>query len=104
MTVRSNTTLGLTILLAGVTSLSAASDEKLDGQIDEIPKYKGQYKVIEEIHEKFDQSALYLSDHQLKDEDKIQVIIDFSQKLLNNSKDIDGEFVDIVNKNFWDLV
>lgn len=35
---------------------------------------------------------------------KLQTIIDFSRNLMDNSKEIDGEFVDIINENFWDLV
>ena len=32
--------------------------------------------------------------------------VDFNilEKLINNSKNIDSEFVEIVNNNFWDLV
>jgi hypothetical protein len=35
---------------------------------------------------------------------KISTILDFSKRILRNSKDLDGEFVDIVNENFWDLI
>ncbi len=45
-------------------------------------------------------------DYQLQDEsmEKLQTIIDFSKKVLQNTKDIDSEFVDIVNDNFWELI
>ena len=36
--------------------------------------------------------------------EKLQTIIDFSKKVLQNTKDIDSEFVDIVNDNFWELI
>ena len=36
--------------------------------------------------------------------EKIKTIIDFSNKLIQNTTDIDGEFVDIVNKHFWELI
>ena len=40
-----------------------------------------------------------------EDVEKINTMISFTQNLLENSKDIDGdEFVDIVNDNFWDLI
>ena len=28
----------------------------------------------------------------------------FSKKITDNLKDIDSEYVDIVNENFWDLI
>jgi hypothetical protein len=34
----------------------------------------------------------------------IEILIDFVKFLIDNSKDIDPEFVDIVNNNFWDLI
>ncbi|MGI6444100.1 MAG: hypothetical protein ACOX2I_00010 [Candidatus Ozemobacteraceae bacterium] len=44
-------------------------------------------------------------DYQLQNEneEKLQTIIDFSKKVLQNTKDIDSEFVNIVNDNFWEL-
>jgi uncharacterized protein YdgA (DUF945 family) len=50
--------------------------------------------------------ALRQSDYQFQDESikKLQIIIDFSKKVIQNTKDIDSEFVDIVNKNFWELI
>lgn len=38
------------------------------------------------------------------DEKNLQTIIEFSRKVINNTKDIDREFVDIVNDKFWDLI
>lgn len=38
------------------------------------------------------------------DNEKIDTIIDFSQKVLEDSMDMDSEYVDIVNENFWDLI
>jgi len=34
----------------------------------------------------------------------IQIITDFVEILIDNSKDIDPEFVNIVNDNFWNLI
>jgi hypothetical protein len=36
--------------------------------------------------------------------EKINAMITFTKNLLENSKDIESEFVDIVNDNFWDLI
>ncbi len=35
--------------------------------------------------------------------EKENIILEFSNDLISNSSDIDSEFVDIVNDNFWDL-
>src|SRR5690554_5656097 len=34
---------------------------------------------------------------------KYQTILEFSKQIINNSKDLDGEYVDFVNEHFWDL-
>ncbi len=39
-----------------------------------------------------------------EDAEKINTMISFTKNLLENSKDIESEFVDIVNENFWDLI
>lgn len=39
-----------------------------------------------------------------EDKEKLQTIIDFSNKVLQNTKNIDSEFVKIVNDNFWELI
>ena len=44
----------------------------------------------------------YLIDHDSSY--KESTIVEFSKKLIDNSLDIDSEFVDIVNENFWDLI
>jgi len=46
------------------------------------------------------------TDYTLQNEssDKIDAILGFSKKVIENSKDIDSEYVDIVNENFWDLI
>lgn len=35
---------------------------------------------------------------------QFETILDFSKTLLNNSIDIDKEFIEIVDKNFWDII
>jgi len=39
-----------------------------------------------------------------EDSEKINTIITFAKNLLENSKNIESDFVDIVNDNFWDLI
>lgn len=54
------------------------------------------YREIKEYNEKYSAS--------ISDESQLQIIINVSKHLIMNSKNIDNEFVEIVNKNFWDLV
>jgi hypothetical protein len=41
---------------------------------------------------------------ELKKEIKMNTLISITMNLLENSTDIESEFVDIVNDNFWDLI
>jgi hypothetical protein len=41
---------------------------------------------------------------QNSDTERIKTILGFSQKVLANLTDIDSEYVDIVNENFWELI
>lgn len=36
--------------------------------------------------------------------EKIGIIMNFSQDLIDNSTELDAEFIQIVNNNFWDLL
>jgi len=38
------------------------------------------------------------------EQEKLDTILEFTQKLISDSKDIDSEFVEIVNEHFWDLI
>ncbi len=69
------------------------------------PGVSGKYSVEKEITD-WNIPLVNLPEYSSaqKDLDKIQIILDFSQKLMNNSKNLDSEYVDIVNKYFWDLV
>ena len=39
-----------------------------------------------------------------RDSLKLDIIIAFSKKILENSSDIENEFVEVVNNKFWDLI
>lgn len=52
--------------------------------------------------EAFNMSDIY--NFHNEDNEKINTIVSFTQNLLENSQDIESEFVDIVNDNFWDLI
>ncbi len=49
-------------------------------------------------------SGLDIESYSRVEEKKIQTILKFAENLISNSQDMDGEFVDIVNENFWDLI
>lgn len=36
--------------------------------------------------------------------ERLKIVMNFSQDLINNSTELDYEFVEIVNNNFWDLL
>ncbi|MDD3721274.1 MAG: hypothetical protein PHW92_02135 [Lutibacter sp.] len=42
--------------------------------------------------------------NQREDSEKLNIIIKFSKELTQNSQELDSEFAEIVNKNFWDLL
>lgn len=39
-----------------------------------------------------------------EDNERIQTIINFSKKVIEKSTDLESEYVDFVNENFWDLI
>lgn len=89
----------LATISSSVISLSYDSDTL-------IPKINHNYSFQNNIADWKDYAFNQSLDYQLQDEsmEKLQMIIDFSKKVLQNTKDIDGEFVDIVNDNFWELI
>ncbi len=103
MAPRSNTTVTNLVIAATLSSsvifLPYSADE-------DIPE--NNYNSNTDIHtmdwreEAFNTTSEYsIGNESLNRE---QAIIDFANKISENTKDIDSEFVDIVNDNFWDLV
>lgn len=89
----------LATISSSVISLSYDSDTL-------IPKMNHNYRFQNNIADWKDNAFNQSIDYQLQNEsiEKLQTIIDFSKKVLQSTKDIDSEFVDIVNENFWDLI
>lgn len=92
-------------------SLSASSNVSylpfcLEYNINSNSNVKGDYVMPTDIQNwgrnAFNPSTVY--SFVSNDDDRIQTIINFSRSLLENTKDIDSEFVDIVNEKFWDLI
>lgn len=71
-----------------------------------IPKMNHNLNYQRDIADWKDNAFVQSGDYQWqnKNAEKFQTIVDFSKKVLQNTKDIDSEFVDIVNKNFWELI
>lgn len=86
-------------LSASVVSLPYTSDSL-------IPFSNHDYYYPNDIDDWRDQVFMQGPDHYkyISDTENIQAIIEFSKTVIDNSQDIDSEFVDIVNDKFWDLI
>lgn len=71
-----------------------------------MPQKNHNYYFQNSINDLKEMAYNQLTNYQLYNEnsEKIQIIIDFTMKIMQNTKDIDSEFVDIVNNNFWELI
>jgi hypothetical protein len=95
--------------LANLVILATISSSVISWSYDSdslIPKLNHTYEYQNNISDWKDKAFNESSGYQLHDENlvKIQTIVEFSKKVLGNTKDIDNEFVDIVNENFWELI
>jgi hypothetical protein len=90
--------------------LWSKSSTVTDLPYDENPVYNlstyGNYDVKKDIVDWDGKNAYKISDYDYinAEENRIDIIFNFAQKLIQNSKDIDSEFVEIVNNHFWDLI
>lgn len=98
-----NTTLTSFVILATLSSsvISLPYDSS-----SLIPETISQYTCQNSIADWKDNAFNSSSGYHLQEEYpiKIKTIIDFSRKIVENSIDIENEYVDIVNENFWDLI
>ena len=101
MTTTTNT--GLTTLLL-ITSISTSAISLPYDSSGLIPNMNQQYEQHQDISEWNENVFNKLPAYSIQEEERYKTIIEFSQKIFNNSRDIDSEFVDIVNENFWDLI
>jgi len=56
----------------------------------------GIYDEIKELNENYYKT--------FRDESQLEIIANVSKHLIANSKNIEPEFVDVVNNNFWELI
>jgi hypothetical protein len=100
-----NTTLTKLIVITSLsTSVVSLPYDNLENL---IPEKRANYKKDMSQTTDWREKAFNInSGYTLQDEDekKMQAIIDFSKDIIDNSKDIDTEYVDIVNENFWELI
>ena len=74
---------------------------RLQDDSEIIIKYKGKELFFDKISKSVVFKEIYID---LEDVDLIKEELLPINKLIENSKDIDNEFVDIVNDNFFDLI
>ncbi len=102
-----NVTIKNLLLLATATfGTSVASSQSPENAEDLIPERGFKYEKPSSLSDWRDNAFNDLSDYSFKIDyqEKIQTILDFSKKIIRNSVDIDSEFVDIVNEDFWELI
>ena len=74
---------------------------RLQDDSEIIIKYKGKELFLDKISKPVVFKEIYID---LEDVDLIKEELLPINKLIENNKDIDNEFVDIVNDNFFDLI
>lgn len=96
----------LTNLVVLATLSSTVLSLSYDDSTTLIPEVKPDYAHHMNLADWKDNAFNISTDYTIQDDysEKIQTILGFSKKILDNSKDLDSEYVDIVNENFWDLV
>lgn len=93
------TTIGNLILLSAIGSC-VTNDVEMKALVDfEFNEY-GQYVALETSNYSLDRGI----SENIEIQQKISALLTVAKQLTQNSENIDPEFVDIVNKNFWDLI
>jgi len=104
MLTKTNTSLSNLVILATLSSSVVSFSHEADDL--STPQLKPEIENYMEISDWRDKAFNQSYDYNLhdKDVDKLNTMISFTKNLLENSTDIESEFVDIVNENFWDLI
>ena len=104
MFINSNTSLSNLVIL--VTLSSSVVNLNYDAESYLTPQIESKFEQHVNIADWKDRAFNDSPDYSFHNEDveKMNTIISFTQNLLENSKDIEREFVDIVNDNFWGLI
>lgn len=99
-----NTSLSNLVVLATLSSSVVSTSLEAESYLAPMCEANFDYHI--HIAEWRDNAFNKSHDYTFHDEDvdKINTMISFTKNLLENSRDIESEFVDIVNDNFWDLI
>lgn len=103
MNIKSNTTLSNLVILATLsTSVLNVSYELNDLTPSKDVEYEYTYSVSDWKDEAFNDSSDYRFVE--VETNKLETMIEFTKNLLDNSTDLDSEYIEIVNENFWELI
>lgn len=71
-----------------------------------LPKRNVDYEFNQDVSDWRNNAFHYSNNYTFLHEfsEKISAVLSFSKTIIENSKDLDSEIVDIVNENFWDLI
>ena len=104
MLTNSNTSLSNLVILATLSSSVVGLSYETESYL--TPQHEAKFEHHANIADWKDNAFNSSFDYSFHNEDveKINTMVSFTKNLLENSKDIESEFVDIVNDNFWDLM
>lgn len=104
MLTNSNTSLSNLVILATLSSSVVSLSHETESYL--TPQHEAEFEHHVNIADWKDNAFNSSFDYSFHNEDveKINTMVSFTKNLLENSKDIESEFVDIVNDNFWDLI
>lgn len=104
MLTNTNTSLSNLVILATLSSSVVSLNHESDSYL--TPQYEAKFEHHVNIADWKDNAFNSSFDYSFHNEDveKINTMVSLTKNLLENSKDIESEFVDIVNDNFWDLI
>ncbi len=104
MLTSTNTSLSNLVVLATLSSSVVSLNYDSEYYIASIPEANFEHHIdIADWKDKAFNESYDYSFHN-EDVEKLNTMISFTKNLLENSKDIESEFVDIVNDHFWDLI
>lgn len=101
-----NSSSTITNLVVLATLSSTALSVQYESNENLIPDQDFNFGAPTVYLENWKDQAFNTANYIISDEntEKTQIVLDFSEKILNESKELDNEFADLVNENFWDLI
>ncbi len=100
-----NSTIGGFLILASIgTGYSNILQRDIESLANYSPSKNHKFELLTKEGYMVENNSTNKTNINLDDYIKVESLLEFSKKLVENSIDIDGEFVDIVNDNFWDII